>query len=202
MSWGGAGRKRDYRLLDEIGFDVVDARLEICIRTARIEEKGDRYPENKAFKAVAQEFDVNDFNLRMWWRRKRTIIFLTDTDPAEILDLIASGLGCADLALAYDVSVKVVEEWVRTHAATEDIAAAKDAMAEMKFARVRREIEEAETDIAIKRALAMHSVDKHVAAANSRRYSEDKNIRINAGASTAMEISFIRKREPEEEPSK
>lgn len=199
MGWGGAGRRADYRRLDEIGFDVVDARIETCIRAARVDAPDDRYPESRACRLVADEFKVGDFNLRMWWRRQRTVVFLTETEPAEILDLIATGRTCADIAVEYDVSVRVVEEWVRAHAATEEVASAKDAMAEMKFARVRKEIDTATSELQIKRALAVHGIDKHVAAANSRRYSEDKNVRINAGQGTVMEISFIRKRDPAEE---
>lgn len=199
MSWGGAGRKADYRRLDEIGFDVVDARIETCIRAARLDYPDDRYPESRAFRLVADEFKLSDFNLRMWWRRQRTVIFLSETDPAEILDLIACGKSPADIAVEYEVSVRVVEEWIRTHAATEEVAAAKDSMAEMKFAQIRREITTAKSEFEVKRALAAHGVDKHVAAANSRRYSEDKNVRINAGQGTVMEISFVRKPEPQEE---
>jgi hypothetical protein len=195
MVWGGKGRRDDYRRLDEIGYDVVDARVAASLDQARRDRPDDKYPERGAFTAVAAELKVSDFNLRMWWRRQRTIVFLADTDPAEILDLIASGLTPADIALEYDVSVRVVEEWIRSNAATEDVAAAKDAMADMKFARVRREIEAARSETEIKRALACHGIDKHVAAANSRRYSEDKNVRINAGQATVMEISFVRKPE-------
>lgn len=192
---GTGGRKADYRRLDEIGFDVVDARLGACLREVVKDEPTDRHPERKVSRLIADEFKVAEFNLRMWCRRQRTIAFLAETEPAEILDLIASGLSPADLATEYDVSVKVVEEWVRAHTATEDVANAKDAMAEMKFARVRAEIASATDELSIKRALAVHGIDKHVAAANSRRYSEDKNVRINAGQGTVMEISFVRKQE-------
>jgi hypothetical protein len=198
MTWGGAGRRADYRRLDEIGYDVVDARIETCLRAARTDYPDDRYPESRACRLVAAELKVGDFTLRMWWRRQRTVAFLTETEPAEILDLIATGRTPADIAVEYDVSVRIVEEWIRAHAATEDVASAKDAMAEMKFARVRAEIENAGTELQIKRALAVHGIDKHVAAANSRRYSEDKNVRINAGQGTVMEISFVRKPEPAE----
>ena len=193
MTWAGAGRKADYRRLDEIGFDVVDARLAACMTEVVKEAPDARYPERKASALVAQEFKVAEFNLRMWCRRQRTIAFLAETEPAEILDLIASGQSPADIATEYDVSVKVVEEWVRAHTQQEDMAMAKDAMAEMKFAQIRREIAEATDELQIKRALACHGIDKHVAAANSRRYSEDKNVRINAGQGTVMEISFTRK---------
>jgi hypothetical protein len=195
MTWGGEGRKADYRRLDEIGFDVVDARLATCMAEIVKDAADARYPERKASTLVAAEFKVAEFNLRMWCRRQRTITFLAGTEPAEVLDLIASGLSPADIATEYDVSVKVVEEWVRAHTQQEDMAMAKDAMAEMKFARVRAEINAATDELQIKRALAVHGIDKHVAAANSRRYSEDKNVRINAGAGTVMEISFTRKQE-------
>jgi hypothetical protein len=193
MTWGGASRKNDYRRLDEIGFDVVDASLGVALAAIAKDRPDASHPERAASTRVAADFRVGEFNLRMWCRRQRTIAFLADTDPTEILDLIASGLSVADLAVEYDISTKVVEEWVRAHTATEDVASAKDSMAEMKFARIRAEIIDAANELQIKRALAVHSIDKHVAGANSRRYSEDKNVRINAGAGTVMEISFVRK---------
>jgi len=196
------GRRADYRKLDEIGFDVVDARLAQALQVVREERATDAYPERTAERIVATEFKVQAFNLAMWIRRKRTVAFLSETDPEEILDMVASGMTPADMALQYDVSPKVVEEWIRVHCAAEDIANAKDAMADMKFAQVRREISEAANEVAVKRALAVHQIDRHVAAAHSRRYSEDKNIRVNAGAGVAMQISFVRAadtREPEAE---
>lgn len=194
-------RKEDYRRLDEIGFDVVDARFGQILQHVRREDATTRYPESKAARLTAEEFKVAQFNLQMWMRRKRTITFLADTDPEEILDLIAHGYTPADLSAEYDISVRVVEEWIRVHCAAEDIANAKDAMADMKFTHIRREIMDAKNEAALKQALAAHTIDKHVAAAHSRRYSEDKQIRVNAGAGVAMEISFVRKRrETSEEP--
>lgn len=197
MGWGGQGRKEDYRRLDEIGFDVVDARLGQCLRKITQEDLGNRYPERAASEMAAEEFRVSEFNLRMWCRRQRTIRFLSEIEPDELLDLIASGMTPADISVEYDVSVRVVEHWIAEKCKSEDVANAKDAMADAKFARVRREIETATADFHIKKASALHALDRHVAT-TSRRYSEDKNIRINAGNGTAMEISFVRKRqEPE-----
>jgi hypothetical protein len=197
MAWGGQGRKSDYRRLDTVGFDVVDARMGQILAEIR-KENVDRYPERTASDKAAEEFGVAEFNLRMWVRRQRTITFLAEAEPGEILDMIACGQSPADIAIEYDVSVRVIEHWITEHCKSEDIANAKDSMADAKFARVRREIEDARNDFEIKKSAAIHAIDRHVAT-TSRRYSEDKNIRINAGAGTAMEISFVRKR-PQPEP--
>jgi len=199
VGWGGQGRKADYRRLDTVGFDVVDARMGQILAEIRAENK-ESYPERAASERASVEFGVAEFNLRMWLRRQRTITFLAEAEPGELLDMIACGQSPADIAIEYDVSVRVIEHWIAEHCKSEDVANAKDAMADAKFARVRREIETARSDFDIKRSSAIHAIDKHVAT-TSRRYSEDKNIRINAGSGTAMEISFVRKR-PQPEPEK
>lgn len=199
MGWGGEGRKRDYKRLTEIGYDVVDARLEQVLRLWRKEHPEDGYPERTASGLVAEELGVFEFNMRMWLRRQRTVAFLAEMTDEEFLDLIAGGQSPADIAAAYDLSVKLVEAWMHERCKPEDIANAKDAMADAKFANVRREIAEASSEFQLKRAAALNAVDRHVAT-TTRRYSEDKNVRINAGAGAVMEISFVR-RKTEETPS-
>jgi hypothetical protein len=192
-------RKAEYKLLDEIGFDVVDARFAQILDHVKREYKEDRYPEQHAERLTAAEFHVSLFNMTLWMRRKRTVAFLAESEPEEILDLVASGMTPADMALRFDVHPRVVEEYLRVHTRAEDLANAKDAMADMKFARIRQEIMDAKSEIDMKRAVAVHAIDRHVASAHARRYSEDKNIRINAGAGNALQISFVRSRDPEPE---
>lgn len=191
------GRKVDYKKLDEIGFDVVDARFAKILDYIRRDYRDERYPERAAAAALAKELGVAEFNLRLWMRRQRTVIFLAETDPAEVLDLIASGKTAADIAHEYDLNVRVIEEFIRTHCARDELADARDAMAEMRFTLIRDQVLKAKTELEIKQAMAAHNIDQRIAAANSRRYSEDKNVRINAGAGMAMEISFVRRKDEE-----
>jgi hypothetical protein len=172
--------RSDFRRLDAIGLDVVLARLADIA-----------YPE------LAKELRVNTLNLRLWIVRERTRAFLEDAEPRALLDLLAQGYTVADLATEYEVSAQAIEHFLKAHTKPEERDEADDIGASSRFNEIRRDIAQAPEKFYIDRAHAKLALEKHVSGLTTRRFADDKTLRIQAAKGLAMQVSFMRTKDDE-----
>lgn len=196
-------RQQDNALLDEVGYDVVEARVE-QIRQGLIEKKDPTAAaptslEASAQKLLASELGVHQYTLSVWMKRKRTVAFLNAVNPDEVLDMFAGGLDVSGVALHFGISSLVLETWCKRHLSGEEWAIAREHAADSRFQSVRDGIEDALDELELKRQAALLGVDKIHAAGHTNRYSLDRTGKVNLGTGTTMHISFTRT--PDAEPA-
>lgn len=180
-------RRRDYARLDEVGIDVFEEALS---------------KRGATLNALAERYGVSEFNARMWRRFRRTTLFLLDLDPDHIIDEIAAGNTIAGIARTHDISHALLAKWVDTHVDREAVAQARDLAAEAQFDAVKAELDEATNDTSVRVAMGKHQVDRFVAERTTRRFTDEKQLRVTGTEGVEFHISYRQKppdAKPEEE---
>jgi transposase-like protein len=155
--------RRDYARLDEVGFDVIEE----LISTGKTSHR-----------AIADRYGVAEINLTLWRRMRRTRIFVEETTPEQILDYIASGHSIAEIARKNDLSHKILAAWIQENIPASDVEGAREDAAESQFARAKDELESAGDDVGIRKAVERHKIDRFVAERTTKRYSDEKSVRV------------------------
>jgi transposase-like protein len=198
-----ADRKASHVILEEVGFEVLDAMVAKRVLELRSDpESATHHVAGQTFQStaeaeVAESLAVFPMTFRLWMKRQRTIYFLSATDPDDVLDMIAGGESIESIAQQFNIAPIVLFTWLKTNSAPNALAAAKEAMADSRFAEIREAVKRSNGDEDIKRAALLFNVDKHVAAAHTSRYTENKTLKVTPGAGVRMDISFARTVEDE-----
>lgn len=156
------GRK-DYSRLDEVGFDVVEELLSRKTETV---------------KGVADKFGVAEINLRLWRRMRRTRIFCDELEPGQFLEMLAAGETIAEIARVNDLSPRLLEAYAREQIEPTDVEMARETGAESAFARAKDELAGAVDDVGLRRAVERHKIDRFQAERTTKRYSDEKTVRV------------------------
>lgn len=156
------GRK-DYARLDEVGFDVVEELLSL---------------KSSTVSGVAAKFQVAEINLRLWRRMRRTRIFCDELEPGQFLDMLAAGDTIAELARVNDLSPRLLEAYAREQIEPTDVEMARETGAESAFARAKEELSVAVDDVGLRRAVERHKIDRFQAERTTKRYSDEKTVRV------------------------
>lgn len=153
----------DYDRLDAIGFDVVEEQLsKRCSSIA----------------AIAREHGVAEINLRLWRRMRRTRLYCDELAPDQLLDLIAAGATIAEIARDNDLSTRILEKWVKENCVPQDLDESRELAAESQFARAKDELGAAIDDVTIRKAVERHKVDRFHAERTTKRFSDEKTVRV------------------------
>lgn len=190
---GGLRRRDDYRALDDVGYDMVDAL---------------RVRERLSDTDLARRFGVTEFNLTLWIRRQRTLIFLEHASPESMIDMLASGESAASIARTHGVQLALVERWIREHVPAEHLSEARDCAAEAIFDASLQAIHDAKDELGLAKEKAKHHIHRFHATATTRRFTDDKTVKVTPGEGLSVSFSFTRKKrstgeidaEPGEEP--
>lgn len=176
---GGQRRKADYQALDDVGYDMVDA--------LRVQEK-------LSDATLAQRFGVTEFNLTLWIRRQRTLIFLEVASPESMIDLLSSGETAASIARVHGVQLALVERWIRENIPAEFLSEARDNAAEAIFDKNLEAVRNAGDELALAKAKVEHSIHRFHAVSTTRRFTDDKTIKVTPGEGLSVSFSFTRKK--------
>lgn len=177
-------RRRDYARLDQVGIDVIEAALS---------------KPGAAVNAIATRYGVSEFNLRMWRRYRRTELFLVHYDGEQLLDDIAAGHTVASLARVHDISHGLLAKWVDHNVNKEDLAIARDNAAEAQFDASKEELTGAKDDVEVRRAVEKHKIDRFVAERTTRRFTDEKQLRLTGTEGVEFHISYKMSKRPEDE---
>jgi len=173
-----ASRKDDYRRLDAIGYDMVEARI-------------DRFPTTgETLEQLAREYGVTRFNMTTWIRRCRTTEFIEDHGVEGILEMIADGASLAMIADANSLSNGILEVWARSNIDSGLMNDAREAAAERWFSAAFTEIDNAMDELSIAKVREKAKIQQFVVGNVTRRYSTDKNIRVTANDGVSFSISY------------
>lgn len=175
---GGHRRRDDYQALNDVGFDMVDA------MKARGRSDAD----------LARDYGVTEFNLTLWLRRQRTLIFLEHASPESMIDLLSSGESAASIARAHGVQLALVERWIREHVPAEHLSEARDNAAEAMFDASLVAIGTAKDEFELAREKAKHGIQRFHAMSTTRRFTDDKQVKVTPGAGVSVSFSFTRKK--------
>jgi transposase-like protein len=177
-------RRRDYARLDQVGIDVIEAALSKA---------------GASTQAIADRYSVSEFNLRMWRRFRRTELFLHEYGPEDLLDDIANGDTVASIARKHDISHGLLAKWAAVHVNAEDLAVARDNAADAQFDASKVELDGAADDVAVRRAVEKHKIDRFVAERTTRRFTDEKQLRVTGTEGVEFHISYKMKDRPKEE---
>lgn len=177
-------RRRDYARLDQVGIDVIESALS---------------KPGAALAAIATRYGVSEFNLRLWRRYRRTELFLIDYGVEELLDDISAGHTIASIARDNDVSHGLLSKWVDTHVDKESLAIARDNAAEAQFDASKVELKDAKDDVEVRRAVERHKIDRFVAERTTRRFTDEKQLRLTGTEGVEFHISYRMKKRPGED---
>lgn len=155
--------RQDYAKLDEVGFDVVEELLSQKANTV---------------KGVAERFQVAEINLRLWRRMRRTRIFLEELEPGVFLEMLAAGHTIAEVARENELSPRLLEAYAREQIEPQDVEIARETGADSAFARAKEELHAATDDVALRRAVERHKIDRFQAERTTKRYSDEKTVRV------------------------
>lgn len=143
--------------------------------------------------ALADRYGVSEFNARMWRRFRRTELFLLELDPDHILDEIAAGNNLAGIARTHDISHGLLSKWADTHLDREALAGARDLAADAQFDATKMELDDAGNDTAVRRAMGKHQVDRFVAERTTRKFTDEKQLRVTGTEGVEFHISYRQK---------
>jgi hypothetical protein len=155
--------RRDYDRLDEIGFDVVEEILS---------------KRGNAIAKVAADYDVAEINLRLWRRMRRTRLYLDELTIEQFLDYIACGHTIAEIARDNELSPRLIEKWVKDEIEAQELEGARELAADSQFARAKGELSDAEDDVGLRRAVERHKIDRFQAERTTKKYSDEKTVRV------------------------
>jgi len=155
--------RRDYDRLDEVGFDVVEEQLS---------RRGTKIA------ALARLYDVAEINLRLWRRMRRTRIYLDELTPQQLLNYVADGHSLAEIARDNDLSARILEAWVKENIIPQELEEARELAAESQFARAKDELKNAVDDVTIRQAVERHKIDRFHAERTTKRFSDEKTVRV------------------------
>jgi hypothetical protein len=178
MPAGAQRRKHDYAALDDVGYDMVDA-----LRA-----------QKNTIADLSSRFGVTEFNLTLWLRRQRTLIWLEQASPESIVDLLATGETAASIARAHEIQLFLVERWIHDNIPAEHLSDARNCSAEAMFDKDMNEINHAGDEMALARVKARHSIGRFHAVATTRRFTDDKTVKVTPGEGLSVSFSFTRKR--------
>lgn len=178
MAAGALRRKHDYQALDDVGYDMVDA-----LRA-----------QKHTLADLCQRFGVTEFNLTLWLRRQRTLIWLESVSPESMMDLLATGHTAASIAREHGIQLFLVERWIHDNIPAEHLSEARNCAAEAMFDKDMHEIEQAGDELAISKVKARHSIGRFHATATTRRFTDDKTVRVTPGEGLSVSFSFTRKK--------
>lgn len=151
--------------------------------------------------ALAERYGVSELNAMLWRRFRRTELFLLEIDPDHILDEISAGNTLASIARTHDISHGLLSKWVDTHVDREAIAQARDLAAEAQFDAVKAELDGASNDTAVRVAMGKHQVDRFVAERTTRRFTDEKQLRVTGTEGVEFHISYRQKPDDPTKPS-
>jgi len=180
------GRREDYKKLDEVGYDVVHALL-----------FGNGDGQRNSEETLAKKYAVSRFNLKLWMRKQRTFAFIEEVGVEGILEMIAEGASLAMLAEEHQVSNGLLEAWAKEHITPDQMTEARNAAAEHWFSHSFREIDATNNDLELAQVKEKIRLKQWMAGNVTRRFSEDKNVRITSGEGVTFAISYGKVLEPE-----
>lgn len=180
------GRRADYAKLDEVGYDVVHAML-----------FGNGNGQRDSEETIATRYGVSRFNLKLWMRKQRTFSFLDEVGADGVLELIAEGASLAMLAEEHQLSNGIMEHWAKEHITPDQMTEARNAAAEHWFSNSFREIDATMNDLELARVREKIKLKQWIAGNVTRRFSEDKTVRIQAGEGVTFSVSYGKVAEPE-----
>jgi hypothetical protein len=181
------GRRADYEKLDEIGYDVVHALL-------FGNGNGDRNSEE----TLAKKYGVSRFNLKLWMRKQRTFDFIAQVGVEGILEMIAEGTSLAMLAEEHQLSNGLLEHWAKEAITPDQMTEARNAAAEHWFSHSFREIDLTNNDLELAQVKEKIRLKQWIAGNVTRRFSEDKTVRVQAGEGVTFNISYGKVLDPAE----
>lgn len=155
--------RRDYDRLDEIGFDVVEEILS---------------KRGNAIAKVAADYGVAEINLRLWRRMRRTRLYLDELTIEQFLDYIACGHTIAEIARDNELSPRLIEKWVKDEIEAQELEGARELAADSQFARAKGELNDAMDDVGLRRAVERHKIDRFQAERTTKKYSDEKTVRV------------------------
>jgi hypothetical protein len=173
------GRRADYAKLDEIGYDVVHALL-------FGNGNGDRDSEQM----IAERYGVSRFNLKLWMRKQRTYQFIEDVGAEGLLEMIAAGSSLAMLAEEHQLSNGLLEHWAKEHITPDQMTEARNAASEAWFAGADRDIGLTRNELELAQVREKIRLKQWVSGNVTRRFSEDKNVRVTAGEGVSFTIVY------------
>ena len=175
---GALRRKADYQLLDDIGYDMVDALLT---------------KQGHTIADFSRTYGCLEFNLTLWLRRQRTLIWLEQATPESIADLIATGYTAAAIAREHNLQVRLVDVWIHANIPAEHLSAARDCAAESMFDKDVKDTETAD-ELGLQRIKLRHSIQRFHAQSTTRRFTDDKTVKVTPGEGLNISFSFTRKK--------
>lgn len=179
------GRREDYAKLDEIGYDVVHALL-------FGNGDGNRYTEE----SLAKKYGVSRFNLKLWMRKQRTYTFLDEIGAEGVLELIAGGTSLAMLADEHQLSNGILEHWAKEKIPPDVMKEARDHAAEAWFSQADSDFKNSTSDLELAQTRERVKLKQWIAGNVTKRFSEDKTIRVTPGEGVVFAISYGRPDEP------
>lgn len=184
------GRRADYAKLDEIGYDVVHALL-----------FGNGDGERDSEETLARKYQVSRFNLKLWMRKQRTYSFIEDVGVDGVLELIAEGTSLAMLADEHQLSNGILEHWAKENIQADQMTEARNAAAEAWFAGADREIGMTRNELELAQVRERVKLKQWISGNVTRRFSEDKNIRVQAGEGVSFSITYGKVKDEEASPT-
>lgn len=178
MAAGALRRKHDYAALDDVGYDMVDA-----LRA-----------QKNTLADLCSRFGVTEFNLTLWLRRQRTLIWLESVSPESMMDLLATGQTAASISREHGIQLFLVERWIHENIPAEHLSEARNCAAEAMFDKDMNEIERAGDEFAIAKVKARHSIGRFHAVSTTRRFTDDKTVKVTPGEGLSVSFSFTRKK--------
>jgi transposase-like protein len=175
---GGLRRKTDYIALDDVGYDMVDALI----------------AQRHTHEDLAKQFGVTRFNLELWIRRQRTLIWLEQMTPFSMVDLLCEGHTAASIAREHGVQLALVERWIRENVPAEHLSEARDNAAEAMFEKNLQAIRGAKDDLDLAKAKVEHQVQRFHATSTTRRFTDDRTVKVTPGEGLSVSFSFTRKK--------
>lgn len=167
-------RRAEYAKLDEVGFDVIEAILS---------------KEGSSADKVAREYGVSEFNLRLWRRFRRTELYCEEIDEDVLLMDLAEGETLASIARANDLSYQIFQKWAASHVPLEVMEHARGLAADSQFERTKEEVTGAGDAFQIQRAMTRHAIEKFQAERLTRKYTDERQIRIQAPSGVQFSIN-------------
>lgn len=155
--------RRDYATLDEVGFDVIEELVST---------------RGQSICGIASRFGVAEMNLRLWRRLRRTRIYLDELEPGQFLEYIAEGHTIAEIARQNELSARLLDTYARESIEAADVEMARETGAESSFARAKDELMSASDDVGLRRAVERHKIDRFQAERTTKRYSDEKTVRV------------------------
>jgi hypothetical protein len=155
--------RRDYDKLDEVGFDVVEELLS---------------KRGSSIRKTAEQYKVAEINLRLWRRMRRTRLYLDDLTVEQLLEHIAGGHTIAEIARENELSPRIIESWVKEHIVPQELEEARELAADSQLARAKDELNLADDDIGVRKAVERHKIDRFHAERTTKRYSDEKTVRV------------------------